>query len=49
MRPLLLGLRPRRAGLEQQHVEAAFGELLGDDRAAGSGADDDDVTHASSP
>jgi hypothetical protein len=34
-----------RPGLEHEHVEAALGELLGDDRPAAARADDDDVPH----
>jgi hypothetical protein len=32
-----------RPGLQHQHPDAALGELLGHDRAAGTGADHDDV------
>ncbi len=36
--------RHPRALLEDHHRQARLGQLAGDDRAAGSGADDDDVT-----
>ena len=49
MRPLALAVRESGPGLEEQHVEAACGELLGYDRAAAAGADDDHVTHRCRP
>ena len=45
MRPVALAVRESVPGFEEQHVEAARGELLGNDRAAAAGADDDHVTH----
>jgi hypothetical protein len=30
---------------QEQHIEAPSGELLGHDRAAAAGADDNDVAH----
>jgi hypothetical protein len=42
-RPLLLGLAVPGPALEQQDIEAAFCELLCDDRASSARADDDHV------
>ena len=45
MGPFPLGVAVAGPRFEQEHVEAALGKLLGDDRTAAAGADHDDVAH----